>query len=780
MHNSTEIGALFDSAINSGSSVDVSGSGGASLATIGQIGRNADQGLPAQQPIDFAIDSWNADASTLDVAALLSDISTPFLAQTSARDFGPDYANLSDDLLGNGALGVLGGLFGEAGSSAQATAKVQSALQDAIAQLKSLAAGSDSALVTQLQQTLGDTWNAAAIGQAIANITSGSAGLSIALLPTAVLQSRGAFAAESNTVYLAEDWVKEQSVGAIFDVLLEELGHAIDDQINPISDTPGDEGAIFSALVQGKQLTAETLLALQSEDDQGQIVLGGQTIDVEQATLSQSQLNRSVGAFHTGRDGSFKFDFLFDGSPRQGQLGAFSLKGMGGLSKAAFIKEATKRVLSNGSKGRIVIDDRREGAQFSGRLGGNSFNRGKRAGTKNVKLERGKFAFMLVPRGTFAAMKAGRRQTPLFSIAAFNPGGKAQIGKAAPGIFAMEDVSLTKKTDSDFNDIVFRVRGASERVTNLSRLISQKRNWLKNPQQPFLKGPQFSNPNTPQKPVANPLPKDKPTPAPNPVSNPAPPKPVPEPVVVPDPVPDPVVVPKPVPKPVAEPSGKAVSDISNNVSKFYRGFSEAQIAATGAQRIKIGSQTIYIGTQQVTSLNQNPIISSFDAKNPANNWTRTDYETSGTDGRGLGLLWTGKDLYGFFSVDGTQDTPSQDFRRAAGGASQEWLRSYGRGGGTRIGVIGKIDPATGKLQKAAHLSAVLGNGQSNSLSVTGATVNGAGNVVIQAKSFFNPRRPDGSPLKKNAGNNAGSPFDYTIEINRDLTRVLKTSAPGWS
>ncbi len=133
-----------------------------------------------------------------------------------------------------------------------------------------------------------------------------------------------------------------------------------------------------------------------------------------------------------------------------------------------------------------------------------------------------------------------------------------------------------------------------------------------------------------------------------------------------------------------------------------------------------------------------------------------------------------------FSVDGTQGTAAEDFRRATGEVQQSWLRSYGSGGGSKAAVIGQIDPATGALLKAAYLSAVKQDGKTNSLSIVGAAVNSAGNLAISARSYFSPRRPDGSPMTQDPDNTQGSPFDYTVEITADLTRVVSTAADGWS
>jgi hypothetical protein len=217
--------------------------------------------------------------------------------------------------------------------------------------------------------------------------------------------------------------------------------------------------------------------------------------------------------------------------------------------------------------------------------------------------------------------------------------------------------------------------------------------------------------------------------------------------------------------------------VQTSVRKFSPTDDEATIAATGTASIRIGTQTIYIGTQQVTSINQNPIIASFDSSNPANQWVKTNYEVTGADGRGYGLFWSGTNLYAVFSVDGTQGTPDQDFRRVSGGAVQSWLRSYGVGGGPKAAVIAHLDPKTGEMTEAAYLTALLSNGKSNSLEITAVSQNSAGNLVISANSWFAPRRPDGTAMTQTVP--GSSPFSYTVEMAPDLRSVVSTSAIGW-
>jgi Calx-beta domain/RTX calcium-binding nonapeptide repeat (4 copies) len=230
--------------------------------------------------------------------------------------------------------------------------------------------------------------------------------------------------------------------------------------------------------------------------------------------------------------------------------------------------------------------------------------------------------------------------------------------------------------------------------------------------------------------------------------------------------------------PIAPPPTPAVSAIdSNSVAKFTPSDTEATIAASGAQKIAIGTQTLYIGTWQKTGINQDPIIASFDSANPSNNWVKTNYEMTGADGRGYGLFWDGSNLYGIFSTDGTQGTASEDWRRVSGGATQSWLRSYGAGGGPKIAVVGKINLATGELLNAAYLSARrIDDGKTNSLAVTGLTVSN-GNLQVTANSWWAPRNTDGSSMAQVG--TAGSPHAYTLLLSPDLKTAIGAKATGW-
>ncbi len=95
--------------------------------------------------------------------------------------------------------------------------------------------------------------------------------------------SLGAFDALTNTVYISQEFLSQNAnnPAAIAGVVLEEIGHFIDSRIN-ILDAAGDEGAIFSALVEEKAISDSELQGLKAENDVATIALNGTNVTLEQ------------------------------------------------------------------------------------------------------------------------------------------------------------------------------------------------------------------------------------------------------------------------------------------------------------------------------------------------------------------------------------------------------------------------------------------------------------------------------------------------------------------
>lgn len=100
----------------------------------------------------------------------------------------------------------------------------------------------------------------------------------ITVVDPAVLEGAdGAYAAEGDRILLsAALFGGAYSMARIVDVIVEELGHRIDARVNA-QDSPGDEGALFAAVVRGEAAGSSTA------DDHRQIVLDGEVLDAETA-----------------------------------------------------------------------------------------------------------------------------------------------------------------------------------------------------------------------------------------------------------------------------------------------------------------------------------------------------------------------------------------------------------------------------------------------------------------------------------------------------------------
>ena len=130
------------------------------------------------------------------------------------------------------------------------------------------------------------------------------------LSSSTINNANGAYSVDTKKIYLAEELLNIGDVSTITSIILEEYGHFVDDQINSV-DASGDEGAIFSGLVQGQSFTQGELQELQAENDQAVVTIDGEEIAIEQFHLIGDDGNNWLraawlGAFDdyiTGRGG---------------------------------------------------------------------------------------------------------------------------------------------------------------------------------------------------------------------------------------------------------------------------------------------------------------------------------------------------------------------------------------------------------------------------------------------------------------------------------------------
>ncbi|MFM6917874.1 MAG: Calx-beta domain-containing protein, partial [Dolichospermum sp.] len=127
--------------------------------------------------------------------------------------------------------------------------------------------------------------------------------------------ANGAYSSSTNKIYLSASFLNTASSASIVNVILEEIGHYVDAQINQV-DSAGDEGAIFAELVQGNSLDVATLDALRAENDQTTIMINGEIIQVEQSNFTGTNGDDSI----TGTSGNDTIDGL-DGNDTLSGLG---------------------------------------------------------------------------------------------------------------------------------------------------------------------------------------------------------------------------------------------------------------------------------------------------------------------------------------------------------------------------------------------------------------------------------------------------------------------------
>jgi hypothetical protein len=104
----------------------------------------------------------------------------------------------------------------------------------------------------------------------------------IEILDSGMNGALGAYAISNNRIYLDASLLAGNQTATLASVLLEEIGHSVDAQINSV-DTVGDEGQLFSALARGETLTDAQVAAIRAENDAGFVTVNGQSVAVEKA-----------------------------------------------------------------------------------------------------------------------------------------------------------------------------------------------------------------------------------------------------------------------------------------------------------------------------------------------------------------------------------------------------------------------------------------------------------------------------------------------------------------
>ncbi len=155
--------------------------------------------------------------------------------------------------------------------------------------------------------------------------------------------ANGAYAAANQTIYLSSTFLATASTEQIVGVLIEEIGHSVDGILNA-ADSIGDEGALFSELVQGNPLSANDIINLQAEDDRALVTINGQQVWVEQNSVVGTSNNDTLtgvtnsGDVISGLEGNDSLTGLNGNDTLSGGSGDDTLTG--GAGNDTFILES--------------------------------------------------------------------------------------------------------------------------------------------------------------------------------------------------------------------------------------------------------------------------------------------------------------------------------------------------------------------------------------------------------------------------------------------------------
>ncbi|MFM1813305.1 MAG: hypothetical protein RLZZ336_2243, partial [Cyanobacteriota bacterium] len=209
-----------------------------------------ERGLPLRAAVLQEVGRWLADQAALEVDG----------SQALAQQLLNSPAEVSPDLLLLAGTELL---------TAEAEHLLQQALLEATQVL--VQQHEQGALLAVLQSSFGA--GAAALSAEQLDALLAGLLLSVEVVPAEVMGvHRAGYAAIGHTgserIYVNAAWLQRNPAPElVVRVLLEELGHALDERLNPLADSPGDEGKVFAALVLGQPLSEAERLSLVATND---------------------------------------------------------------------------------------------------------------------------------------------------------------------------------------------------------------------------------------------------------------------------------------------------------------------------------------------------------------------------------------------------------------------------------------------------------------------------------------------------------------------------------
>ena len=105
----------------------------------------------------------------------------------------------------------------------------------------------------------------------------------IEVVGTEILKgAKGGYSSNSDKIYISNRLLETSAAETLQAVILEEIGHWVDAKVNR-QDTLGDEGELFSDVVRGVALSSSQLAGIKQENDHFQVLINGQSLQIEAA-----------------------------------------------------------------------------------------------------------------------------------------------------------------------------------------------------------------------------------------------------------------------------------------------------------------------------------------------------------------------------------------------------------------------------------------------------------------------------------------------------------------
>ncbi|WP_353929182.1 putative Ig domain-containing protein [Okeanomitos corallinicola TIOX110] len=274
-------------------------------------------------------------------------------------------------------------------------------------------------------------------------INEGFKNVEISIIDAEILgNANGAYAESLNTIFLADEFVKNNSTEIIAEVLTEEFGHFIDAQINEI-DSAGDEGRIFAKLVFNQSFSPEELNSLKAEDDLGVIYYNNQFIKIEKSEL---EIINDIGeTLVINEDTTLVFQWTQREAKYNNEVGIIVFDNPTGDIDGVSPQDVGyfQKVLTSG-KSEVI------------------FSKGNSAGNwQEIDLKTGDYVgFYLIQNASTSEYLNNPNSINIFSsITAANTDNFDHVISTSlgEGVYRFNWEDLTGGGDKDFNDVVFNV-----------------------------------------------------------------------------------------------------------------------------------------------------------------------------------------------------------------------------------------------------------------------------------------------------------------------------------